>query len=629
VRRAVHVWSKASGALLLGASLLVAAPSAAAPSPAASPRSVLLLYGFDPFAPAVVALDTAFRSTLGAEGPPGVVVHDEILDAEVVTDPALLPRQRAWLRARYGADPPAVVVAAGLGALEFVLHERDELWPDVPVVFTLVDEQQLSRLALPAAVTGVARQPAVGETLELALRLFPDTRRLALVSGAGPADRALEDAARRELERMGRGLEQVDLTALPLAVLGERMATLPPDTVVLGVSLFRDGAGRSIRAYDVAADLTRRSTAPAFTTHGTIVGLGVVGGWVSDYPAMGVQTGRMVNAVLARAPGAPLPPQQVAPAHPVVDARQLERWHVPERRLPEGTEVLFRDPSLWRRHRALILGVAALLVVESLLIAFLLLERRRRQAAEAEALANQERIAHMNRVGTIAELSGSLAHELNGPLGSMVNNARAAKRLLAVEPPRNPELRASLEDIESAAERASQVIRKLRVVLRKDEFRPGRVEVATVMQDAVRLVRSEAVRRRVLIEVGPGPGELAVSGDEVLLLQILLNLLLNALDAVMEKPAGERTVSLEARTVGDRVELSVSDSGPGFPESARDGIFEPFFTTKPQGLGMGLAICRSIAETHGGEIVAENRPEGGAVVRVTLPISLGSREAAA
>ena len=149
------------------------------------------------------------------------------------------------------------------------------------------------------------------------------------------------------------------------------------------------------------------------------------------------------------------------------------------------------------------------------------------------------------------------------------------------------------------------------------------------MQDAARLVRSEAARRRVLIEVGPVAGELAVSGDEVLLLQILLNLLLNALDAVMEQPAGQRIVSLKARTVGDRVELSVSDSGPGFPESARDAIFEPFFTTKPQGLGMGLAICRSIAETHGGDIVAENRPEGGAVVRVTLPIARGSREAAA
>ena len=628
VLRAPHRWVGAGQALLLGAALL-GAGFASADEPSPAQRSVLVLYGFDPFAPAVADFDSALHTTLLAEGPPNVTVHNEVLDPEANADPELVMKRNAWFRAIYGAHRPVVVVAAGLLALDFVLQERDELWPGVPLLYTGVDEDVLARLDLPPDVTGVARRPAVGETLELALQLLPGTRRVAFFGGAGPVDRAFEATTRPELQRVTAQLEQIDLTGLSVAEMADRLATLPPQTIAFGVSLFRDGTGRNVRAFDVLPGFARRANAPMFSTHAQIVGRGVVGGWVTDYGQMGVQTARLVAAVLGRAPGDPLPPRSTAAIRPMVDARQLDRWHIPERRLPPGTEVLFRDPSVWRRYRWTILGVLGALVAESALIAFLLLERRRRRAAEAEARANQERIAHINRVGTIAELSGSLAHELNGPLGTVMNNARAAKKFLVTDSPDLKEVRASLVDIENAAERAGQVIRRMRTVLRKDEFRPGRVAVASVVQDAARLVHSEAVRRRVTVEVAPIPPELAVRGDEVLLLQILLNLLLNALDAVAEQPVGRRGVAIAAAARGGAVEVNVSDSGTGIPETALEGIFEPFFTTKAQGLGMGLAICRSIAEAHGGKIVAENRPGGGAVVRVTLPAAPADREAAA
>ena len=355
----------------------------------------------------------------------------------------------------------------------------------------------------------------------------------------------------------------------------------------------------------------------------------MAGGWVTDFPEMGRQTGRMVAAVLARPPGAPPPPPIVHPARPVVDEQQLERWHVPESRLPPQTTVLFRELSHWRRYRGTIAGVAAALLVESFLIAFLLVERRRRRAAEAESRANQERIAHINRLGTIAELSGSLAHELNGPLGAIVNNARAAGKFLRREEPDVKEVLASLADIEGAADRASQVIRRVRSVLRKEGFRPQRLDVASVVEDAVRLVQSEAMRRRATVEVAVAAELPPVNGDEVLLLQVLLNLLLNALDAVAEMPAGQRSVTVRAAALGRTVELAVSDSGTGIPLSALEGVFEPFFTTKPQGLGMGLAICRSIAQAHGGRVAAGNRPGGGSILRLSLPVAPAGQDAAA
>jgi signal transduction histidine kinase len=612
--------------LLVGA-LLVAPPTVA--GEAERPRSVLVLYGFDPFAPVMVALDTGLRATLHRQGTTEITVHNEVLDPEALVDPLLAPKQRAWFQARYGVYRPDAVVAVGEGALTFALSQQNELWPGVPLVYSAIDDWVVALKSLPPGVTGVARRPAIRQTLELALQLLPGTEHVAFVGGTSPVDRAYDALARPEVRRVAGHLEQIDLTGLSLAETEQRIAVLPDHTIVFGVSLFRDGTGRSVRGTELVQVLARRSNAPLFSTHAVVVGLGVVGGWVSDFGELGRLTGELVRSVIERAPGSALPAPVVAAVRPMVDARQLERWHIPESRLPPGTEVLFRETSVWRRYRGTIIAVACALLVESFLIAFLLVERRRRRAAEAEARANQERIAHINRVGTIAELSGSLAHELNGPLGAIVNNARAARKFLLREDPDLKEVRASLVDIEGSAERAGQVIRRLRSVLRKDEFHPVRVDVAAVVHDAVRLVQSEAARRRVAVMVDLAPELPPVNGDEVLLLQVLLNLLLNALDAVGNQPPAQRQVAVRVATQGGAVEVVVLDSGPGIPPSALEGVFEPFFTTKPQGLGMGLAICRSITEAHGGRISAENRSPGGAAFRLTLPVVPLGHEAAA
>jgi signal transduction histidine kinase len=601
------------GSALVGAVVLLA-PAALSGAPRDT-RSILVLYGFDPFAPAVVSFDKALRESLAALGPHDFTVHDEVLDLEALGDPLLVPKQRAWFQARYGVYRPSAVIAVGAGPLAFALQMQTELWPGVPLLFSGVDEQVVAEMHLPAGVTGVARRPAVDQTMAMALQLLPDTQTV-----------AFEASARPDLSRVAGHLQQLDLTGLPLVEMGERLAALSEHTIVFGVSLFRDGTGRSIRGTDAMRLLAEWSNAPIFTTHAQLVGLGAVGGWVTDYQEMGRQTGQLAVAALA---GFPLPAPIVTPVRPVVDARQLARWRIPESRLPPFTEVFFRDTPVWRRYAGWIAAALAALLLEAALIAILLLERRRRRAAEAEAQSNQERIAHLNRVGTVAELSGSLAHELNGPLGTIVNNARAARRFLFSDAPDLKEVRASLVDIESAADRASRVISRLRSVLRRDEFRPTAVDIASVIRDTVQLVASEATRRRAVLEVGVDPGLPSVHGDPVLLLQVLLNLLLNSLDAVAEQPLGRRNITIRAAARSGGVELSVADSGSGLPPSALEGVFEPFFTTKAKGLGMGLAICRSIIQAHSGRIVAENGAEGGALFRITLPATPARREVAA
>jgi C4-dicarboxylate-specific signal transduction histidine kinase len=290
--------------------------------------------------------------------------------------------------------------------------------------------------------------------------------------------------------------------------------------------------------------------------------------------------------------------------------------------MPAGAEV--REPSPWVRSRGTIAGVIAALALQAALIAALLVERRRRAVAEAKARENLAVVAHLNRVSALGELVGSLAHEINSPLGAVLNNAEAAQRFIADGHGVEAEVRSCLEDIAKDATRAGEVIRRIRSVMRREAWHPVALDVGAVVRDALHLVMADARDRGATVEVSLPPALPTVSGDEVQLVQVILNLVLNALDAVSGQPDARRSVRIAAEPVEHGVAIRVADSGPGVPPAVAARVFEPFYTTKPAGLGMGLAITRSIVEAHGGAIGVARGPEGGAEFTVVLPRAEGA-----
>ncbi len=243
---------------------------------------------------------------------------------------------------------------------------------------------------------------------------------------------------------------------------------------------------------------------------------------------------------------------------------------------------------------------------------------QRRGQAETQELRRE--LAHAGRVSMLGQLSSSLAHEISQPLGAIQRNAEAAGMLLATPSPDHEELSAIVTDILRDDRRAREVIDRLRTMLRHRaaEFAP--VSADGLMQDVLALVGADAASRDVRIEHVPSPGLPAVSGDRVQLTQVLLNLVLNAMDATAGLPAGRRAVVLESQADADGgVVLSVADSGPGLPAGLEHRVFEPFYTTKSSGMGLGLTISRGIAEAHGGSLSGGNNGEGGAVFRLHLP----------
>lgn len=251
------------------------------------------------------------------------------------------------------------------------------------------------------------------------------------------------------------------------------------------------------------------------------------------------------------------------------------------------------------------------------------------RAARLERQAAQHRVelAHLSRIGMLGELSGSIAHELNQPLTSILSNAQAAQLLLARDGADVAELRAILADIVDDDRRAGEVIRRLRAMLRKEAVPHHRLDVNVVVREVGRIMRNDLLNRGIAFDVQQAERLPAIEGDRIQLQQVLMNLLINACEAIGEGTASPRAVRVQTgRGPDGGVEVLVADSGPGIATEQLPRIFDAFFTTKAQGTGLGLAVCRTIVEAHGGRIWARNSPGGGATVGFSLPAAGQSHE---
>jgi signal transduction histidine kinase len=244
-----------------------------------------------------------------------------------------------------------------------------------------------------------------------------------------------------------------------------------------------------------------------------------------------------------------------------------------------------------------------------------------RKRAELDAAAQRHELAHLNRVGMLGELTGALAHELSQPLAAILSNAQAARRMLDADALDVSALRATLDDVIRSDKRAGTVIDRLRTLLKKGTSVRQALNLNDVTREVLDLTRSDVLARRISVTARLAPALPPVLGDRVQLQQVVLNLVLNACDAMDETSPRDRTLTLETTADHEWVDVAISDCGGGIPVNQLNAVFEPFVTFRPQGLGLGLAISRSIVISHGGRITAENNQDRGVTLRCRFPVS--------
>jgi C4-dicarboxylate-specific signal transduction histidine kinase len=260
-----------------------------------------------------------------------------------------------------------------------------------------------------------------------------------------------------------------------------------------------------------------------------------------------------------------------------------------------------------------------------------LTERKRAEAelrdAERRNLDAQLQLAHVNRIATMGQLTASIAHEINQPIGAILMNASTALRWLNAQPPELERATQSIDRIAADSKRAGEIINRTRDLIKNAPERKESLQVNEAILEVIGLTRSEMLDSDVRVQTRMADDLPPILGDRVQLQQVILNLIMNAIEAMNEISEGKRELLIStSKAEADGVLVAVSDSGPGLPQADPERVFEAFYTTKSSGLGMGLSICRSIIEAHGGRLWATPNEPHGAVFCILLPIAKMSRE---
>ncbi len=774
------------------------------------PINILLLSASPRMTAALVSFEEAFRSTLKDKLPGPITLHFEYSDLALFAGAQFERQLGELLRLKYARVPLDLVVVTDSRALRLAVSARPPLFPRVPIVFAGVDRTNMGDMALGPDVTGVWLSVPWARTVDVALRLQPDTRRVVVLGGTTSNDRTWLASAREQLVAFA-GRVRVDyFPDLPLEEVEKQVAALPDGAILLVGAFLRDATGRTFVGSEAIQRIVAASRVPAYAVNETFIGTGVVGGLVVSWVEMGERVADLARRVLL---GERPAPDDTGPSSYIFDARQLQRWGLDEQRLPAGSVVRFRQLSAWDLYKWHITGAGAVLVTQGLLIFGLLLSRaqrrhaqstlaerlrfetllsdlvatfitpmrpsevdrplqhmlervaeelavdratlaeldesrtgmrvtyswarsgiapvpatvplerfpwigsrlgaghvvrvgrvaelpeaaatdrgslaalgtrslvavpvvlegkvagalglsthraerawpdellprlqvladvfagvlarrraesaahaseERRRRAEEEAQRQRDDLAHVLRVTTLGELAAALAHEISQPLGAILSNAQAARRLLENGRVAPGDLAGALADVGNDARRAAQIIHRLRAMFSKTHVDPVAVDVNALVQEVVGLLRRNLERRAIVVRFALGPALPSVLGDSVQLQQVVLNLIVNACDAIDALEIGARGIVVETRpSAPGRIVIAIRDSGIGLKATELERIFEHFVSSKPQGLGMGLAISRSIVHAHGGRIWATPNEDTGLTMHVELPCSPG------
>ncbi|MDM0113697.1 ATP-binding protein [Variovorax sp. J22R133] len=584
-------------------------------------RYVLVLYSNGRLVPGNVEVETGLRNAIARSAERPVQINTEFLDVPQFVGATYERMMTNYLHDKYAPESaPAVIVAVGRDALDFVLRQRTQLFPDVPVVHAAVFATFPKPIGpLPEDVVGVPIEYDIIGSIEQALHWHPKATQLLLVTGSTVRDRDWEKLLREKTSSFQESVKLEFLAGVPTAELLKRLKSLDATSLVFTPGFYQSGDELWTTPRDAVQMLAQASAAPVYGPFSTLIGTGAVGGRMPRFADIGQQAGQIVNSLLDGTAPAKLQLPRVMPNRLIVDWRQTQRWGISDADVPADAVVEFRQPTFWESYRtAGILGLAAILL-QAALITALMLEHRRRLKAEIALAQRGAELAHASRLAIAGELTASIAHEINQPLAAILSNAEAAELLLKSGRLGPDEMGGILADIRRDDLRASEVISRLRTLLARQVVARQPLDLNAAIVEGCEMLEAEARRRAVKLVVRTGSEPVHVVGDSIQIQQVLINLVLNGMDAIGNLPERRRTLVVSTTLRGNGVELEVSDHGEGVAPENLPKLFDSFFSTKSRGMGLGLSITRTIVEGHGGRIWADSTRGVGTVFHVELP----------
>jgi signal transduction histidine kinase/ABC-type uncharacterized transport system substrate-binding protein len=587
----------------------------------ADPKRVVVLHSYSQNSKPWSEYSKAFRQELERQSHWPLIIQDFSVITAFADEENTESQFFQYLSALFSRNTPDLIVAFGAPAAAFVQRYRNRLLPATPMLLTAVDQRRVQHTTLTVNDTVVAVRLNISKLFENILAVLPNTKTVAVVIGNSPNERFWVEEMQRELEPLKDRVKILFYNDLSFQDILKQAASLPQNSAIFWVQPQVDATGAVHEGEQALKMLSAVANAPIFSHDDAYFGGEIVGGPMTSVSVGAAKASEVAVRILGGEKPADIttPALEYGPAK--FDWRQLQRWNISENRLPPASEIYFREPPIWEKYRWQVGLACAALLVQALLITGLLYEARRRRYAEVQVRRRMSELAHINRYSMAGELTASIAHELGQPLGAILTNAESAELMLVASAPDMAEIRQIIAEIRRDDERASEIISRLRSLLKKAPFECKDLDLNELVSETVDLLSGLAVARGVDLSSSMSPMPLPISGDRIQFQQVLINLVVNAMEAMSNNASGVRRITIWTTRTENSAEVSVSDVGPGIPLDKCREVFEPFFSTKPNGMGMGLSIARSIVEAHHGRISAENQVEGGAIFWVRLPLA--------
>jgi signal transduction histidine kinase len=608
MKRLVNTWVAA--AVVLVVSIGETAAQDRLGEAAAQPKKILFLYSFGPsFQPwARWGREICKELIKQSRWPLDIQEHsvitarngDDAAEAKFVEYLAVLDAQRQ----------PDLIVAFGAPAARFFQRHRADLYPTTPMLLAAVEVRRIDQSMLFEQDVVAAVRADYLVLFENVLRLLPETKAIAIIIGNSPNERFWAGDQQRILGPLiANRVELIFYNERAFGEILKEVASLPPHSAIFYEQLAVDGAGVGYGDKEPLDRIYEVANAPIFSQDETYFNGKIVGGpmWSPTEGARATAAAAVRMLGGEKASGIKVRPIEFSV--PKYDWRQLRRWNISESRLPVGSEVLFREPTAWERYSWQLALITAVILAQA-----------GRRLAEVQSRQRMAELAHVNRFSTAGVLTASIAHEINQPLGAILTNAETADEILNSPSPDIAELKDIVKDILQDDRRAGEVIRRMRSLLKKAPFELKNIDLNDLVRETVEFLSALAIARRVELLSLITPDALPILGDRIQLQQVILNLVVNGIDAMKDTPTENRIIIIWTSRAENFAELSVLDHGSGISVDKLKTVFEPFYTSKAEGMGMGLSIARTIVEAHYGLIWAENRDHGGASFQIRLPL---------
>lgn len=591
-------------------------------------KKVVVLYWETKDSLGNISFDKGLQAGLSSDPSSKWELFSEYLDSTRFPGDHQTELLHEYLREKYKNQKIDAVIAAPDTALDFLLKYRTDLFSNSPIVFVAVKRPAPAVLAAGPGLTGIIRANTHRKTLDLALKLHPETKDLFVISGSPEHDKRFETIAQEELAGYEKRLRITYLTDLPLAELLSRVKALPKESLILYVwDRFATEPEKPLQTYQVLEKIRQVAPVPIYGMGSRNVGYGLVGGYVQDSERNGLEVSEIVRRILHNTRAQDIPVDS-ASSVPMFDWRELKRWGISESSLPSGSVILSREFTVWEQYKGRIILVAFLLVLQTAIITALLIEQRRRKhAKEALDRLNTElevriddRTAALNaKTRELESFAYSVAHDLKAPLRGIDGYSRILLQDYAET--LQDDGCSMLQTIQDSTDEMSRLIDDLLAYskLERRELRTDAIELAPVVRSLVEEKKREWAERPIEFVVDVNGA--VVLADASGLAQALRNYLDNAIKFTGKVPAPRIEVGAEEGE--DRCVLWVRDNGIGFDMDRYDEIFDIFqrlnVSNEYPGTGVGLAIVRKAMERMGGRAWAWGKPGAGATFYLEIP----------